>query len=79
MPRRRVPVAVSVLLLAATVVARADRTDDYIKAQMDTFHLPGLSLVVIKDGEIIKAAGYGFADVERRIAATPETVNRFCE
>lgn len=71
---RAVTVSVLVLVLAAPAGARADRTDDYIKAQMDAFHLPGLSLAVIKGGAIVKAAGYGLADVERRIPATPETI-----
>src|SRR5687768_10281784 len=52
----------------------ADQTDDYIKTQMDRFHLPGLSLVVVRDGELVKAAAYGLSDRERRTPAAPETV-----
>jgi CubicO group peptidase (beta-lactamase class C family) len=74
MQRRGFRFAIGVLLLAGTVVARADKTDDYIKARMDEFHLPGLSLVVIKDGAIVKVAGYGLANVQGRIPATPDTV-----
>jgi D-alanyl-D-alanine carboxypeptidase len=62
------------LFLAASAGTRADSIDDYITSQMKTFHLPGLSLAVIKNGEVIKAQGYGFADVEKQVAATPETV-----
>lgn len=36
--------------------------------------IPGLSLVVIKDGRIVKAAGYGVADRKLQTPATPETV-----
>lgn len=36
--------------------------------------IPGLSAAVVRDGEVVFARGFGFADVERRIAATPETV-----
>ena len=74
MQRRRLAFVGSVLLLAATLLARADSIDDYIKAEMDKFHIPGLSLVVVKDGKILKAQGYGLANVPRRIAATPDTV-----
>ena len=35
--------------------------------------IPGLSLAVLKDRAIVLAAGLGYADVERRIAATAET------
>ena len=35
--------------------------------------IPGLSAAVVRDGEVVFARGFGFADVERRVAATPET------
>ena len=63
-----------VLLHAAPDLARADQTDDYVRARMDEFRVPGLSLLVLKDGKVVKAAGYGLADVGRRIAAAPDTV-----
>jgi CubicO group peptidase (beta-lactamase class C family) len=74
MQRGRLKFVTAALVIIATAGARADRTDDYVKAEIARFHLPGLSLVVVKDGEVIKAAGYGFANVERRIAADPATV-----
>lgn len=35
--------------------------------------IPGLSAAVVKDGEVVFARGFGFADLERRVAATPQT------
>ena len=35
---------------------------------------PGLSLVVVKDGEIVYQEGFGMADVPRNIPATTDTV-----
>jgi CubicO group peptidase (beta-lactamase class C family) len=67
-------VLVCVLCLIQEPAAQRDRTDDYITAEMTNFHLPGLSLVVVKNGQIVKAAGYGFADIDRKIPATPDTV-----
>jgi D-alanyl-D-alanine carboxypeptidase len=55
-------------------VARADAVDDYIKVRMAREHIPGLSLVVIRDGKIIKAKGYGRASLELNVPATPDTV-----
>ena len=55
-------------------VAQADRTDEFIKAEMARQKIPGLSLAVLKNGEIVKTAAYGFADIKRKIPATPETV-----
>ncbi len=63
-----------VLLLTAAVAARADQVDDYVKAEMQRQRIPGLSIAVIKDGKIIKAEGYGLANVELNVAARPETV-----
>jgi CubicO group peptidase (beta-lactamase class C family) len=71
---KRIALFALVLFLDATVVARADKTDDFIKAEMLRQRIPGLSLVVLKDGEIIKAEGYGLANITLKIPATPETV-----
>lgn len=60
--------------LCGPPVAYADPTDDFIKEQLAAFELPGLSLAVVKNGEIVKAEGYGVADRERKIPATADTV-----
>jgi D-alanyl-D-alanine carboxypeptidase len=70
----RTPLFALVLLLTATVAARADKVDDYVKAEMQKQHVPGLSLAVIKDGKIIKVEGYGLANVELSVPARPEAV-----
>ena len=63
-----------VLLLALSVAVQADKVDDYVRAQMEKQHLPGVSIVVIKDQKIIKAEGYGLANVELNVPAKPDTV-----
>jgi D-alanyl-D-alanine carboxypeptidase len=63
-----------VLLSLVATVARADSIDDFVKAQMKTFALPGVSIVVIEDGKIARVGGYGMADVARGTPAAPETV-----
>jgi CubicO group peptidase (beta-lactamase class C family) len=63
-----------VLLLTAAVTARADKIDDYVKAEMQKQRISGLSLAVVKEGKIIKAEGYGLANVEHSVPARPETV-----
>jgi CubicO group peptidase (beta-lactamase class C family) len=54
--------------------AQADKTDDFIDAQRKAQNIPGLSLAVVQNGEITKAAGYGLANIKRQTPATPETV-----
>jgi D-alanyl-D-alanine carboxypeptidase len=62
------------LVVACTTAAHADPTDDFIAMQMRSQNIPGLSLVIIKDGTIVKAQGYGLADMKGKVAATPETI-----
>jgi len=62
------------LLIATCSPARADAVDEYVKAQMQSLHIPGLSIAVVEKGRVIKAAGYGLANVETDTPATPETV-----
>ncbi len=74
MTPKRLPLAVMLVVVAWTAAARADSIDEYIARAMKQFDLPGLALLVVRDGQVVKAAGYGFADIERKIPVTPETV-----
>src|SRR5688500_8217082 len=74
MPRTSLLRFIFIVFLGATGVAWADPTDDFVKAQLEQFNLPALSLAVVRNGEIIKAEGYGLADRERKIPATRATV-----
>src|SRR6185436_10374477 len=48
--------------------------NQFIEAQMRKQQIPGLSLAVVKDGKLLLTHGYGLADVENNVPATPETV-----
>jgi len=74
MHRKRTILFTLVLLLAVKVTAQADKVDDYVNAEMKRQHIPGVSIAVIKDGKVIKAEGYGLANVELNVPARPETV-----
>ena len=54
--------------------AEPDQVDDYVKQRMRELHIPGLSMAVVKEGRIVKARGYGLANVETNSLATAETV-----
>jgi CubicO group peptidase (beta-lactamase class C family) len=68
------PFFVVVLLFAVAVSAKADATDEYVRAQMRERHIPGAAIAVIKEGKIVKSEGYGLANVELNVPATRETV-----
>jgi CubicO group peptidase (beta-lactamase class C family) len=65
---------VFLLLFVSFSNARADATDDYVRSALAEKHIPGAAIVVIKNGKIIKTAGYGLASVEFNVPVTPETV-----
>jgi len=54
--------------------ALSARVDLAVEAQQKAQKIPGVSLAVCRDGKIMKAAGYGLANVERNVPMTPETV-----
>jgi CubicO group peptidase (beta-lactamase class C family) len=54
--------------------APTDKVDDVISAEMAKQHIPGLALSVIRDGAVIKAQGYGLANVELDVPVKPETI-----
>jgi len=62
------------LLITVTVIARADKVDDYIKAEMHRNRIPGLSLAIVRDSKVVRATGYGFANVELSVPAAENTV-----
>lgn len=65
------------LLVTVTCFAQdgvATRVDDYIRAEMKAQQIPGVSLAVMKNGEIVLARGYGLANVELQVPVKPETI-----
>jgi D-alanyl-D-alanine carboxypeptidase len=54
--------------------ASADPADDYIRAEMKRQNIPGLALAVVKDGVVVKAAGYGVAERKSQLPVTPDTL-----
>jgi CubicO group peptidase (beta-lactamase class C family) len=71
-------VALTLFLLhsfgASLVSAQADAIDDYVQIEMKRRQIPGLALVVMRGGEVIKIHGYGFANLEHDVPVTPDTV-----
>ena len=53
-----------------------ERLQDFILFQMQDKDLPAVSIALVDDQEIAWAQGFGFADPEKKIAATANTVYR---
>jgi len=76
--KRSGPMLIAVLIFGiganTAISAQSEKIDQYIRAEMEGRHIPGLALVVIKNGEIVKLKGYGVANLEHDVAVTPDTV-----
>lgn len=56
------------------VDASADPVDAYVHAEMQKRQIPGLALLIVRDGKIVRAQGYGFSNVELKVPVRPETI-----
>jgi CubicO group peptidase (beta-lactamase class C family) len=75
--RGAIIVPIIVLFCTCWAIAQTDvasSTDECIHAEMRRQHIPGLALLVTRDGNIIKAQGYGLSNVELQVPVKPETI-----
>lgn len=66
-----------VLAVAARAVPEEPSTsvvDEFVNAELRAQRIPGVALAVVRDGKIVKAAGYGMANVELSVPAKPESI-----
>jgi CubicO group peptidase (beta-lactamase class C family) len=64
-----------ICILAAALLAggaRADRVDDVLRREMEAQHIPGATLVVVRNGKAVDTRAYGKVDLERGVKARPE-------
>jgi CubicO group peptidase (beta-lactamase class C family) len=66
--------SVGVFLLLWCSLARADKLDEFVQGIIETRHIAGLSLAVIKDSKIVKTAAYGMVDKETKTPVTTNTL-----
>jgi CubicO group peptidase (beta-lactamase class C family) len=64
----------SICVAKAQSPAATSAVTDYVKAEMQRQHIPGLSLLVVKNGKIVRAEGFGLANVELQVPVKPETI-----
>lgn len=76
---KRTFLSFAMLLNASTVMAAdmpisENEIDQMASRALETFETPGMSIGILKDGELVFAKGYGVADIETGDAVTPGTV-----
>src|SRR5687767_15981904 len=78
MPMKRLSISLPLLLIfSLTCFAQngvTTKVDEYIRAEMQAQQIPGVSLAVIRNGEIVLARGYGLANIEHQVPVKPETI-----
>jgi len=71
---KKIHAALALALATSTGAARADVIDDYINSEMTRQHIPGLALGIMQHGQLVRAQGYGFANLEHHVPVHPDTV-----
>ena len=61
-------------VLAASAPLHADAIDDYINQEIARERTPGAALAIIQRGELVRAQGYGYANIEHRVPVHPDTI-----
>jgi CubicO group peptidase (beta-lactamase class C family) len=51
-----------------------EAASNYVREEMHRQHIPGLALLVSRGGKIVRAEGFGMANVELQVPVKPETV-----
>jgi CubicO group peptidase (beta-lactamase class C family) len=60
--------------LVPRILVEGEKAQTYnLRERMQRFNTPGLSAAVFKDGKVIWAQGYGYADAERRVPVDVHT------
>ena len=55
------------------------KTSEYIKKAMKEHNITGLSIALVYDDKIVWKEGFGFADLDKKIHAAPDTVYMFMD
>src|SRR3982750_37755 len=50
------------------------RIDQFVRAEMARQRVPGVAVAIVRRGTVIKADGYGIANVEHVVPVTPDTI-----
>lgn len=74
MTLRHLALAISTLVLGTQALAQSDPVDAIVRAEMTKQRIPGVAVAVVRNGDPIKAQGYGEANVELKVPVTPDTI-----
>jgi len=67
----------SVLCSAVSATERdatLEEIDRFVSTEMSRQHIPGMAVAVVKNGEVMLAKGYGFANLEHEVPVTAHSI-----
>jgi CubicO group peptidase (beta-lactamase class C family) len=74
---RRLALVVLTFALTACATTDADRVKGFEReadALRQALYIPGMSAAIVKDQKVLWTHGFGYADLENRVPATPDTL-----
>jgi CubicO group peptidase (beta-lactamase class C family) len=84
---KRITIVSLIFLICFQCLGQAKKTDyadllpvidAWLDAQKDFDKLPGMTVAIVQDQDIIFKKGYGYADMEKKVAMKPETIFSIC-
>ena len=57
-----------------TAQSNTNRLEEYFINCIDRYNLPGIAFVVIKNSSIVTSGAYGYADIDKKLKATTNTI-----
>jgi len=72
--RRLVLVVLTLAVASCTTASRIKRFEKEADELRQTLHIPGMSAAIVKDQKVLWMRGFGYADLENRVPATPDTL-----
>ena len=70
----RIPLFLAWIVAASAFAQAADPTHDFITAYIAKNKSPGVAIMVRSNGKVVRAEGYGMANLEHMVPVKPETV-----
>lgn len=72
-PAMRTLLLVYLIFLLSTMHGQSESFSARLDSLRDAYHIPGVSAIVLRGDSVVYQEGFGFADVEGQVAATPQT------
>jgi CubicO group peptidase (beta-lactamase class C family) len=63
-----------VLMFSGAGADTLGRVGEFVRAEMARERVPGVALAIVDHGEVVKAEGYGYANLEHGVPVRPDTV-----